>query len=205
MFKACFSALLLVIVTACGPRYGDFFPCHDDGTIKPRVVLLPMRNLTGQCEVGDNLMQTLRYCLMDRGDLYIYPDEVVNRQLNKMGPTSFFTPDVSFARQFGGTDYIVATELVECHSDLFGNVDKSCMPPHLQRKNLLILKLRVRVIDLRCNEPVIILQEMMSRNLLVPNRKVDDCEVDTNCFLEVSSRLATDLVNRLNEVLGFNP
>ncbi len=200
MHKVLLSLLTLLFLSGCGPRYGDFFPYHDNGIVKPRVVMLPIKDGAGKGDLAEELMQCIHYQLMDRGDLYVYPEDTVNRQLMKMGNVSFFSPDISFSRQFGGADFLVATELVECRTDLFGNVEKECMPPHLQRKNILMIKLRVRVIDLRCSEPVIVLQEIMTRNLLIPNRKIDDCEVDVSCFREVSSRLALDFVQRLEEV-----
>lgn len=195
--------LMVLLFSACGPRYGDFCPCHDDGTPKPRVVLLPIKSAPGLCERADELMQNIRYNLMDRGNLYLYPEEIVKRQLEKMGDVSFFDSDVSFAWQFGGADFVVASELVECRSDLYGNVEDKCMPPHLQRKNLLMVKLRVRVIDLRCHEPVIVLQEMLSRDLLVPNRKFGESEVDLSCFSEISCRLADDFARRLENGISL--
>lgn len=200
MLRALLLMLVLLLFVACGPRYGEFYPRHDDGTVKPRVVLLPIRDVSGQSEMAADLMQNIQYRLMDRGDIYVYPEDSVNRQLDRMGNVYFFSPDVSFARQFGGADFVVATELVECRSDLYGNVEDKCMPPHLQRKNLLMVKLRVRVIDLRCNEPHIVLQEMMSRNLLIPNRKIGEDEVDISCFREVSNRLVEDFVERLENI-----
>lgn len=200
MVRFLLSIGMLLLFGACGPRYGDFFPRHDDGTVKPRVVLLPITDVTGHCDRAEELMQSIRFNLMDRGDLYIYPDESVDRQLQKMGNVPFFSPDISYAGQFGGADFVVATELAECRSDLYGNVEDKCMPPHLQRKSLLMVKLRVRVIDLRSDQPCIVLQEMMTRNLLIPPRKTGDAEVDLSCFREVSSRLAEDFVKRLEDV-----
>ncbi len=200
MLKILLSTLMLLLFASCGPRYGDFFPCHDDGTVKPRVVLLPITDVSGRKDMAEDLMQNMRYQLMDRGDLYVYPEESVNRQLEKMGDVSLFGPDISFARQFGGADFVVATELVECRSELYGNIENKCMPPHLQRKNMLMIKLRVRMIDLSGDEPVIVLQEILSRNLLVPNRKIGDNEVDVFCFSEVSSRLVEEFVRRLEDV-----
>ena len=128
MLRVLFSVLTLLLVSSCGPRYGDFYPCHDDGTVKPRIVLLPITDVSGQCDMAQELMQDIRYKLMDRGDLYVYPEESVNNQLAKMGNVPCFGLDISFARQFGGADFVVATELVECRSDLYGNVEGQICP-----------------------------------------------------------------------------
>lgn len=193
--------VIILLFSACGPRYGDFFPCHDDGSVKPKVVLLPMKDATGHCDIAEGLMQNIRYRLMDCGNLYVYPEELIYRQLKKMENVSFFDSDISFALQFGGADFIVATELVECRSELYGKVEAKCLPPHLQRKNLMMMKLRVRVIDLRCQEPILVLQEIIPRNLLVPNQKTEMEKVDNSYIRELTHRLSEDFVNRLEEVI----
>lgn len=194
MIAICLSFLLLV---ACGPRYGDFFPCHDDGTVKPKVVLLPMSDATKNPERAQELMSGIRFKLMDRGEVFVYSEESVKKQMERMGASSFFNPDISFAKYFGGSDFIVATELVDYSYDQYGNVDDRCMPPHLQRKNLLTLKLRVRMIDMRGQEPCIVMQEILTRHLLVPQ----NCNpLDPAYFYELSSRLTEDFVMRLEGI-----
>lgn len=198
--KLAITVLMLFLFSACGPRYGDFYPCHEDGTVKPRIVLLPISDVTGESARADELMQGIRYQLLDRGNLYVYPQETVNLHLGRNGISSFFSSDISYAKQFGGADFIVATELVQCRSERYGNVEDKCMPPHLQRKNLLMVKLRVRMIDLRCQEPTIVWQEILSRQLLVPYRKTGEAEVDISCFGSVSQRLIEDFVQRLEDI-----
>lgn len=200
MLRILLSALILLFFVGCGPRYGDFFPCHDDGTVKPRVVLLPISDVTGRCDVAEAFMQCIRDNLMDHGILYVYPEESVNRQLERMGNVSFLSSDISYANQFGGADFVVATELVTCKSDQYGNVEDKCMPPHLQRKHLLMVKIRIRVIDLRCNEPTIVLQEMLERSLLMPCKKPGEDEIDRCCFRLASRRLIDDYVKRLEDL-----
>lgn len=196
-----FSLIVTLLFASCGPRYNDFFLYHDDGTAKPKVVLLPMSDSSGNGYMAQGLMQDIRYQLMDRGNLYIYSDESVNQQLGRVGLCGFFGPDISYACHFGGADFIVATDLAECRCDLYGKVEDKCMPPHLQRKNLLMLKLRIRIIDVRYKEPQIVLQEVISRNLLIPNRKTDEREVDVSCFGEVGRRLVVDYVKRLEDMI----
>lgn len=199
MYRYLMIAMTLLLFTACGPRYGDFFPCHDDGTIKPRVALLPIKDASGCEERADELMRNIRYKLMDRGDLYVYSQEAVDRQLQKMGGCSFFNTDISFAKYFGGADFVVATELLEYSDNPYGNVEEKCIPPHLQRKNVLTLKLRVRMIDLRGQEPTLVMQEIMSRTLLVPNYITSHPE-HSGYFKDISSRLGDEFVRRLEEI-----
>jgi len=199
MFKILLLTIVLLSLSACGPRYGDFYPCHDDGTVKPRIVLLPTKDCTGSNERADYFFQNIRYKLMDCGDMYVFSEESVHHQLDKMGNISFFNHDISFAKNFGGADFIVATEIAECSSDIYGEVEDKCMPPHLQRKNLLKVSLRVRVIDLRGDVPTIVLQEITTRHLLVPCRSSIE-QMDMSYFQRISDRLIEDFVTRLESV-----
>jgi hypothetical protein len=42
MLKIVLSFVLSLLAVGCGPRYVDYFPYHDDGRPKPKVVLLPV-------------------------------------------------------------------------------------------------------------------------------------------------------------------
>jgi hypothetical protein len=196
------SAIVLFVFSGCGPRYGDFFPYHDDGSLKPHVVLLPISDMSGNSELAEELMQGIRQRLMDNADLYIYSEESVNGQLDKaeLTGTSFFTPDISYANKFGGADFVVATEIVECKSDLYGDVADKCLPRHLKCKDQFKLKLRMRVIDMRCEQPTVVLLEVFGRNYLHPNRRSTPEEVDRSCFDRVSYSVISDFVQRLEEI-----
>lgn len=201
MIKILLPIFLLLVSSSCGQRYGDFFPCHDDGSVKPHVVLLPMSDTTGNPELAEELMQGIRNKLMCNGDLYIYSEESVNNQLDKSGlrEASFFNSDISFARSFGGADFVVASEVVECRSDRYGDVEDKCMPLHLKCKDQFKLKIRMRVIDLRCGQPSIVLQEMFGRSLLHPYRRNCPDDVDRSCFNRVSRNVIDDYSQRLEE------
>ena len=60
--------LTFLLFVGCGPHYGDFYPCHDDGTVKPRIVMLPIVETNKHIDHEKILMQNIKYKLMDRGE-----------------------------------------------------------------------------------------------------------------------------------------
>lgn len=206
MTRAIISTLMLLILSSCASKYGDFFPCHDDGCVKPHVVLLPVSDTTCHPELAECLQNEIRGKLMCNGDLYLYSEESVNSQLNSAGlcNTSFFNPEINFASKFGGADFVVATEIVECRSDLYGNIEDKCMPRHLRCKDLFMLKIRMRVIDLRCGTPTVVLQEVFGRSMLIPNRRCGPDDIDMSCFNRVCKSVVEDFVSRLECIAWRN-
>ncbi|WP_042240153.1 hypothetical protein [Neochlamydia sp. S13] len=199
MNKIVLFLIICLLTISCGSRYGDFYPMHDDGKAKPRVVLLPTVDATERSSSVDYLIKQTRYQLRERGSLYLYPQECVEKQLEKIKKVSFFDPDFSFVKNFGGADVIVATELVEYRKDRYGEVEVKCMPPHLHNKNLLTMKLKVRMIDLRGEQPTVVLQEIMTEQLLLPPTAWDN-DKEKYYLKKLSERLVRDLVIRLENV-----
>ncbi|MBS4165268.1 Uncharacterized protein NEOC65_000321 [Neochlamydia sp. AcF65] len=199
MNKIILSLIICLLTISCGSRYGDFYPMHDDGRAKPRVVLLPTVDAAERSSRNDYLLKKTRQQLRERGSLYLYPQEFVERHLDKMKKVSFFDPDFSFVKNFGGADVIVATELVEYRKDRYGEVEMKCMPPHLHNKYLLTMKLKVRIIDLRGEQPIVALQEIMTEQLLLPHAAWDS-DKENYYFKKLSERLVRDLIIRLENV-----
>ena len=111
----------------------------------------------------------------------------------------FFDNDISFAKRFGGADFVVSTEIVECRSDRYGEIENKCMPRHLKCKDQFRLTLRMRIVDLRCAEPSIVLQEIYSRTYLHPSRRSAPDEVDSSSFNAVYPYIIYDSTKRLEE------
>lgn len=148
-----FLGLAFILTACCGPRYVDFFPCHDDGTPKPQVVLMPIRVPQG-CEEGyaDVLQQDLRYCLMDHGQLFVFDEEEVRQFAEHKNDEDLFGKDLTWAKSFRNADFIVTIEAME-HRPF--NYACGC------NMNYVMLKLRLRVIDVRGECPHVVLYELL--------------------------------------------
>lgn len=214
-YKMIFCALLAFLVASCGgPRYVDYFPYHDDGKPKPRVAMIPVVNSCG-CEVSwdisKELSQSIYYQLMNSGSLYVMAPEEVGPVWMKRDAIDFFGGDMSFARDFCGSDFIVAMELIE-HSRnpalerSSGNGAVQCHPCN----QVLTMKMRLKVIDVRCACPRVVLYEIVKAEYVIaPTREcVDFSQVcwGTNGYQltpcgVLHQRMVCNVSERLEQVL----
>lgn len=197
----------------CGPYYEDFFPYHDDGTRKPHVALLPVQNGTGQLlpwDLAEELTHYARYETMNNGMLFVYPLNKVEEILDTCSGVDFFTPDLGFARLFPGADYLVVAEMIEHSTEpyqlgypyLFGQ-------PSYKTHSILVMKMRIRIIDIRAENPRIVLQEVISNSYAVPEdpdsisdqMSRSECGFVTCCYKLAYQKLMRNFVCRVEQVI----
>lgn len=207
------SILMTMIAVACsGPRYVDYFPYHDDGKPKPKVALMPIidRSNSGlPWNVSEELSQGLYYELMNSGELYVMSQQECGPGWEKRESCDFFGNDLSFAQQFGNADFVVAMELID-HSTMSCTSRVSTGPECHPYNSVLCLRVRVRVIDLRCDTPRVALYEIVKGSVTVapPN---DQINYEVNCWGSKSysvtpcatahQRLICSLATKLEEVI----
>ena len=163
------SFFLLVWIVGCGPRYVDYFPYHDDGTPKPRVVILP---IVDSSEAGlswspsEGLMRILHEELMDSGRCFVLSEEEMGPARTTIMNTDFLNSDLpgiscSFA------DFVVALELIE--HDLLPCENKILpCPPSTMCNCMFMTKIRIKIVDTRRAIPHVILHEIISKTYRVP-------------------------------------
>lgn len=140
------------MVSCQGPRYVDFFPCHDNGVPKPKVVLLPVKVPdTCPASLGNAIQQDLRLCMMDHGDLYLFNQESVNQWAEKHTDTETEGKDLSWTKSLKGADFIAVVEAVDYRPYTYSC---GCDMPYV------IIKLRLKVIDTRSECPRVVLFEL---------------------------------------------
>lgn len=159
----------LALLASCGPRYVDYYPYHEDGRSKPSVVLLPIQDDSESglsWNLGQELDQRMEYRLLDDATLFL----VSNAKDERTEKRDYFGKDLSFARQYGKADFVVAMELIEHKVVPYGKEKIYPLYPIHNREceNVLMMKMRVRVLDIRGEEPVIVLQEIHQSNHMLP-------------------------------------
>lgn len=204
----------LIAVGCSGPRYVDYFPYHDDGTAKPRVALLPMidgSNCQVPWNIADELTQGVKYRMMNNGDIYLLSDKEMGPDVHNLNETELFSPDMSYAKKICNADFVVATELVE-HKVLPYERGKTPSPYPTQGfvcNYVLNMKVRIKVMDIRCERPSVILQEIFVSNHLVPKeRDVADYNQDRwgtpgysgTLYGRAHQLLTRDLAQRIEDV-----
>lgn len=203
--------ILLIIVTtllttACsGPRYVDYFPYHDDGTPKPRVALMPIIDSTHSCldwSLSDEIFEGIRYEFMNSGNFYLMSPREVGPAWNKAIESDYTGSDLSFAAGFKNSDFVIILELI----------DRSvtpCMTTQLANRTL-TTSVRIKVVDIRCDCPRIVLYEVFKSSYMTTPSHGD---IDGNgvcwgtpaygktCCGLAHQRLVRSLSQRLEEVI----
>lgn len=214
MFKILSVLVFIVIACSCGPRYSDYFPYHDDGRVKPVVTLLPLSDKSSSdlnWDLSEELTRNIHRDLMDDASLYLLPEDKIKLRVDQMQLVDFFGKDLQFAKKISRSEYVVAIEFID-HSfvpykrgkitPLYPIDPKDC-------SEVLMMKLRIRIIDTR-EEPKIILQEVFQSNHMLSkeNEKIDYelCVWGTDRynrtpFGQAHKRLAKDLALRIEKII----
>lgn len=202
LFMRAFTLLLLplILLVGCGgPRYGDFFEYHDDGTVKPKVTLLPIRsNTEDNRELAQYLDQSIRYTAMDHGQLFLYSQDEINPILEKNGELLAKKDYLKLADCFHPSDFVVEMDVVQDEIVPYSPELKNCFIPMPTSSSLMarVVKLRLRVIDIRSQEPKIVLYEVIEQSQLLSAK--DERRKVTNSIYE---KLVDQTETRLEEVI----
>lgn len=211
--RTIFALLAAVLMVGCGSRYVDYFPYHESGKPKPKVVLLPLRDDTGACawDVANELNSGLSYQVMCNGQLFLIADDEVQSRLEGCS-IDYFTPDLSFSKRFCGADYVVALELIE--HDIIPYQRGMCLwyvsPQKYHWRSVLQTKVRLRIIDVHCMAPTIVMQEIYTCHYPIPTDK--ECIDYSRCcwgtdvypttpWALAHQRLISELVCRVESVI----
>ena len=176
--------------------------------------MIPVINGTDECfqwDIGQELTSAIRSVGISNGEMFMLSDVDVDACYSRCGNADLFGPDLSFTRNFPNADYIVALELVEHKLVPYqkGLLSPSFPATSICCNSVLQMKMRVRVIDLSCDCPKIILQEIFTSNYLVP--KDAECldygrmgwgtrAFATTPYGQAHKRMIRDLICRIESV-----
>lgn len=217
MLQRLFLVIMMAfVVTGCGPRYVDYFPYFDDGTCKPCVAILPVRDCAKgnlAWDLSEEITSTVKCRIRDNASLFLLSEKSVDKTLGRIPNADYFSRDLSFAREFVNCEYVVVMEIIE-HSILpyergrFSPLYPSSAGSRCN--SVLAIKVRLRIIDIRDEDrPCIVLQEIVESNHMIPReREFYDYSRDqwgSNEYLlspfgQAHQRLAKDLVNRIENI-----
>jgi len=175
MFVLCF-------ISACGsPQYSDFFPYHNDGTPKPSVALLPVFDKTktvAMNNVSQDLSQKIRLELMHHSKLYIpTAAQLKQQQLSCSQDDLLNSKDLMPFLHFQPEHFVVVLELVEFEQKPYKkNAVNLIYPPHVRRDeaSMLSMKMRLKIVDIRGQEPKLIRQEIIPTNYVLATGEFED-------------------------------
>jgi hypothetical protein len=208
MFRIALSLIVAVLAVSCGgPRYVDYFPCHDDGKLKPSVVVVPVMvpcEMPCASDVSKAMTGNIRFQFMNEGELFLLSEGEVHKGLSEIGNIEWLTNNEAFAQHFCNADFIVLTELMQ------SPVLPSCNNGPCPCQYNFIAKLRIKVIDVRPRCPRIVLQEILKGDYIIPCTADEVASGALNCNPEtyrtspmgkVHQRLISAYVQRIQEVI----
>lgn len=170
-FGLIFTLCALLFGCASKGNYETTTRFHDDGRAKPSVAFTPVFDRS-EANVGWSLSEEftdqLRSRLVKRKNFYLTsPFEIseivsgLNRENNPFGK------EINWIKEtFKGQEFVVFTELVE--HDIHGKTPKGNFIDKITPSSELTLTMRIRVFDLRGTKPVVILQEFVHQDHLIP-------------------------------------
>ncbi len=167
MKKYVIAVCLALVSMACGgPRYVDYFPYHDDGRPKPKVAVVALKDACQSninWEFSEELAQGLYCDLMEGGQLYVLSQGDVEAPNGKRAQYDFTTIDAAFATDFCEADFVAVLELIDhavvpydpcTKTEVSNPKGKSCL-------QAILTNVRVKVVDVRCSTPRIVLCEVI--------------------------------------------
>jgi hypothetical protein len=165
------SVFLFLVLSACsGPRYGDFFPYHENGVVKPKVVFLPVQaSEKVEKDIAAYFDSSLRWLEMDRGYLFFYSEEEVQGVLTKHPEWSGEAP-LTVADWYHPADFVASLEIISNDIvPLTRELNGCFIPlPLVSQRQARLVKLKLRVIDIRCSEAKVILHELLEESQAIP-------------------------------------
>ncbi len=176
--KRLFSLLSLsIILVSCTSGPIQPLRYHATGIAKPVVAVLPIIDITDyqlDWDLSDELTVGICQRMIDRGALYLAPEESMKIALKRFEGVDLIDTDENFIRDFAASnEFLVLMELIE-HKEVPYNRQriKPIYPSDGEIENVLMMKLRIKVFDLRNGVPQIILQEIVHSNHMMPKAPV---------------------------------
>jgi hypothetical protein len=211
------SLIAALVLGSCSPQYSDFFPYHDDGTPKPYVALIPVFDETHEklpMDVTGAFSKQIRYLLMKQGKLFLPTQNEMSRKLKDSSKQELTaTNDLMPYLHFQPAHFVVLLELVE-HKEVpyqrgkIKPIYTASIDP--DRANVLQMKMRLRVVDIRGGEPRLIRQEVLESNHVIPKNAVaegvdmKDSEAFSSTPLGLAyARFERDIAQKIEKITSY--
>ncbi|MCB1109785.1 MAG: hypothetical protein KDK64_02300 [Chlamydiia bacterium] len=167
VFTLCFALFGCSTYTS----YDQATRFHDDGRAKPTVAFIPVFDRSS-AEIGWSLSEEftsqLRTRLQKRSNFYLSSPDIVNQVIADLSEEDnpFSTQTDWIKEAFQNQEFVVFAELVE--HDIHTKPLKGSFIDKLTPSTELSLTMRIRVFDLRGDQPEVILQEFVHQDHLIP-------------------------------------
>ena len=210
-----FVFLLLVGLSfGCTSKYSDFFPYYDDGRPKPSIALLPVADISQNkpsWDVAGELYDAMKYRLMREGKVFIPPeDQIIIKAGSCTTQELMDTSNLRLFERFQPSQYVVIVELLDYKQVPY--VRGKITPLYIasisaDNAKVLMVKLRLRIIDIRGKTPRIVRQEiiesnhMIEENALADSARLKKTEAYSSSPIGIAhARIVRDMVKKIDDI-----
>ena len=162
---------LALIATGCQKTQDEKHATHvAQKSARPVVALVPLYDRTANHDVSWNLSEELTRGigrkLMEHENFYLVSDQQVRAIAQKMQQhRDPFAAEISWMKRlFRGSEFVIFTELLE-HEEVSVSHAKGLDSPAIFN-----ISMKVRVVDLRGDKPLIVLQEILHHSQELPKQ-----------------------------------
>ncbi|MDX8430519.1 MAG: CT253 family lipoprotein [Candidatus Algichlamydia australiensis] len=169
-----FLFLSLFLLTACYRSGGDVSSrFHVDGRAKPIVALVPVFDHSDAklpWSLTDEFTKSIEDKLSKRSKVFLISDEEVAKlTVNLDERHQPFSNEYTWAKEtFTGNEFVVFMELVDHEMTPIFKEENFEEENEKSTAHELLLTMRLRIIDLRGEEPEVVLQELIQRKHHIP-------------------------------------
>lgn len=211
------TLFLVLLFGGCSPQYSDFFPYHDDGTPKPYVALLPVIDESEQklpWNFPQEMSTRIRADLMKQGQLFLPSLADMQKKLAATSEAELATgSDLMPFLYFQPAHFVIVLELIE-HSQVPYQRGKT-KPLYIanispEDAEILMMKVRMRIVDIRGGEPRLIRQEVIQSNHMIPKGALEQaCQLKGSDGFGATpvgiahARLIADIVHKIERITTY--
>lgn len=182
MTRHLFALGIGLCLTGCSQNTDCNPICHQK--TKPNVAFIPVVESVACCDwdLGKELTNETVEELASKNTVYLTPYIQFKSALDSTGDCDYFSSDLNFANYFGSSDFLVVSELLRHEVVPFSTLTKNDGDgkKNIAQMQVLDLGTRVRVLDLRYEQPKVILQKFVdTREIISGNEsKIDYSELN---------------------------
>ena len=165
---------LALTATSCRDQNQETSALHESGApLKPVVTIVPVIDSTKNdlpWSLSDELTNAIDYRLATNNNVYLIEQSKTRAALKKVKEAySPFGMDTSWIKKaFNNEEFVVFLELID-HEEVFRQDKKNPVDPQHCSADL-NMSMRVRVFDLRGEQPQVVLQELIHNTHFVPRQ-----------------------------------
>jgi hypothetical protein len=175
------SLSFFLVLGGCQKKQETGFSKYfDDGRAKPTIALLPLKSKAMPqlpWNVIDELETNIKQNIMQIGNLYVLNEEQIENSILHLKSNDLLSEKNELVSIFQPAEFVVQMELVDHHNiEILKNPK---VQEHNDIENVLNLKVRLMVIDIRKAQPKVILHEIIEKDQLIDSvqSKIDYKEV----------------------------